>query len=382
LNTINNQNISNEPLVTSAIANRNTAGAAEPTFKSVLSNQINGKQSTNSAKSLEADPSTHAKIKGKNTDSQSENNDDGMTSDKAQVAVTCPIITDLSAQLTLNTNTPINNAAIRLDDFPNQLTTGKEILPQLAIGSTAISTNPQQKTSNLAAPLSFSLDKKTVDTNQSPVTTLPDSLSSTINFPKINELSTTKHSINTEISSTNQTNNLPTTETITSQLATVQPPVTLPIMETIQPSKAEGAYLNTANWQHEVSQKVIWMNNGGHHSATLTLNSPDLGPLQVVIKVNHAQQAEANFISDNHELRQILADSMLQLRDAMKQSGIELGTTNIQTGSNNQHTFNPPSQNTSYSQTKNKAVSNRLIQQVTGATAEIRTQQGMVNTFA
>jgi len=400
LNTINNQNINNEPLSAAAITNKNTVGASEPTFQRVLSQQMSDKQTTHGYRSLEMDLSNQAKTKGKKSGSITEENSEGLASDRAPVALNCP----MTAQQILNIHTPLNNTnkyqsdtginetanvakntqqiVGRLDNYSNQPTKGDEILPQLAINTAVVGNNAQQKPTNLATPINFSLDNNAANTDQASAINLPESLSTTINAPKINEASTTKSALSAELSISTQSNPSLTTEIVTPQFAAMPPSITAPMLATSAPVKTENAYLDTANWQHEVGQKVIWMNNGGHHSATLMLDSPDLGPLQVVIKVNGAQHAEASFISDNLELRQILTDSMLHLRDAMKQSGIELGTTNIQSGGNNQQSFNPPSQNAAYLPAKNKSLSNRLIQQTTVATAHIRTQKGMVNTFA
>ena len=54
------------------------------------------------------------------------------------------------------------------------------------------------------------------------------------------------------------------------------------------------AYPGKPGWDQAISQKVVWMVGAGEQSATLTLNPPDLGPLQVVIHV-HNDQADATF---------------------------------------------------------------------------------------
>ena len=77
-----------------------------------------------------------------------------------------------------------------------------------------------------------------------------------------------------------------------------------------------------------MSQKVVWMVGAMEQSATLTLNPPDLGPLQVVIQV-HNDQADAAFMSDNPDVRQALQDSLGTLRSMMNSSGIQLGDASI-----------------------------------------------------
>ncbi|MGB2831923.1 MAG: flagellar hook-length control protein FliK, partial [Methylotenera sp.] len=62
------------------------------------------------------------------------------------------------------------------------------------------------------------------------------------------------------------------------------------------------AYPGKTGWDQAISQRVVWMVSAGEQSATLTLNPPDLGPLQVVVSV-HNGQADTRFTSDNAEVR-------------------------------------------------------------------------------
>jgi flagellar hook-length control protein FliK len=70
------------------------------------------------------------------------------------------------------------------------------------------------------------------------------------------------------------------------------------------------------------------MVNGGQQSASLTLNPPDLGPMQVVLSVNNLH-ASATFISHQPEVRQALQEAIPKLREMMGQSGIQLGDCNV-----------------------------------------------------
>jgi len=81
-------------------------------------------------------------------------------------------------------------------------------------------------------------------------------------------------------------------------------------------------------WDQAIGQKMVWMIGAGEQSATLTLNPPDLGPLQVVIHV-HNNQADTTFISDNSDVRRALHDGLSNLKDMLGQSGINLGQANI-----------------------------------------------------
>lgn len=84
-------------------------------------------------------------------------------------------------------------------------------------------------------------------------------------------------------------------------------------------------------WNQAIGQKVVWMVAGGEQTASLTLNPPDLGPLQVVIHV-HNNQADATFLSEQADVRRALEDGMDNLRQMMSESGLQLGQANVRSG--------------------------------------------------
>ena len=77
------------------------------------------------------------------------------------------------------------------------------------------------------------------------------------------------------------------------------------------------------------------MVNGGEQSATLTLNPPDLGPLQVVLNVSN-DQASVAFTAAQPEVRQALEQALPKLRETMGEAGITLGNTSVSSGSQEQ----------------------------------------------
>ena len=89
--------------------------------------------------------------------------------------------------------------------------------------------------------------------------------------------------------------------------------------------------VGTPAWDAALGQKVVWMVAGGQQSASLTLNPPDLGPLQVVLHVNNSH-ANATFISAQPEVRQALEAAMPRLREMMSDAGIQLGQASVGTG--------------------------------------------------
>jgi flagellar hook-length control protein FliK len=115
------------------------------------------------------------------------------------------------------------------------------------------------------------------------------------------------------------------------------------------------AFPGKANWNDAISQKVLWMVGTQDQTASLTLNPPDMGPLQVIINVSN-NMVDATFISDNLEVRQALENGMLALRDNMNQSGIVLDQVNIGTSNNPAQSFRQDQQ----AQSNSSARSNQM----------------------
>jgi flagellar hook-length control protein FliK len=126
---------------------------------------------------------------------------------------------------------------------------------------------------------------------------------------------------------------LTTTQTMqatsTSQTANM---AATPAQHTIMP------YPGKEGWNQAIGQRVLWMVGNGQQSATLNLNPPELGPLQIVINV-HNDKADTTFLSDRQEVRQALQDGMDNLREMMKEAGISLGQTNINDRSQQKQEF-------------------------------------------
>ncbi|MES2742109.1 MAG: flagellar hook-length control protein FliK [Pseudomonadota bacterium] len=93
--------------------------------------------------------------------------------------------------------------------------------------------------------------------------------------------------------------------------------------------------VGTPAWDQQLGQKVVWMVAGGEQSASLTLNPPDLGPLQVVLSVSN-DQATATFTAAQPEVRQALEAAMPRLREMMSEAGIELGNATVSAGTSQQ----------------------------------------------
>ncbi len=103
-------------------------------------------------------------------------------------------------------------------------------------------------------------------------------------------------------------------------------------------SSSEIEHLNsrvgTPAWNQSVGQKIVWMVAGGEQTAELTLNPPDLGPMQIVLSVNN-DQANATFISAHPDVRDALESAMPKLRQMMNDAGVQLSGFSVKSESSN-----------------------------------------------
>jgi len=90
------------------------------------------------------------------------------------------------------------------------------------------------------------------------------------------------------------------------------------------------ARVGTQAWDNQVSQRIVYM-VGKEQAATLTLNPPDLGPVQVVLSVSN-DQASVAFSSNQQEVRQALENALPRLREMMGENGIALGNATVDAG--------------------------------------------------
>jgi flagellar hook-length control protein FliK len=90
------------------------------------------------------------------------------------------------------------------------------------------------------------------------------------------------------------------------------------------------ARVGTQAWDNQVSQRIVYM-VGKEQAATLTLNPPDLGPVQVVLNVSN-DGASVAFSSNQQEVRQALENALPRLREMMGENGITLGNATVDAG--------------------------------------------------
>jgi flagellar hook-length control protein FliK len=81
------------------------------------------------------------------------------------------------------------------------------------------------------------------------------------------------------------------------------------------------------------AQVAVWVRDG-LHQAQLNLNPAELGPVQVRIHMD-GQQAQVQFVADHALTREALQMSMGELTQALKQEGLSLGRSDVQSGHSN-----------------------------------------------
>ena len=136
-------------------------------------------------------------------------------------------------------------------------------------------------------------------------------------------------------------------------------------------------------WGNEFNQKITWMATQHQQTAELHLNPPNLGPLDVVLKVS-GDQATALFTSPHAAVRDVVQQALPQLRDMLAGNGITLGNAMVSDQSpKDQQAWQASQQQkgTRGSGTLDATIASGSISAVTTATLAPR-HQGMVDTFA
>lgn len=86
--------------------------------------------------------------------------------------------------------------------------------------------------------------------------------------------------------------------------------------------------LGSNGWTEEFSQKISWMGTQQNQVAELHLNPPNLGPLDVVLKISD-NQATALFTSPHSAVREAVENALPRLREILADNGIMLGNATV-----------------------------------------------------
>jgi flagellar hook-length control protein FliK len=109
------------------------------------------------------------------------------------------------------------------------------------------------------------------------------------------------------------------------------------------------------NWSNDFSQKVVWLAGSDKQSAQITLNPPQMGPIEVSLNMDKGS-ATATFVSANAEVRDAIETAMPRLREMFASAGIELGQTNVGSQSFQQQAGNSDGKSASPQRSNDNAI--------------------------
>ena len=81
--------------------------------------------------------------------------------------------------------------------------------------------------------------------------------------------------------------------------------------------------VGSRTWPGALAERVVWMAQGDHQFARLTLNPPQLGPLEVRVSVSQ-DQASVTFVAGHAAVREALEAAMPRLREMLDQQSLAL----------------------------------------------------------
>lgn len=140
--------------------------------------------------------------------------------------------------------------------------------------------------------------------------------------------------------------------------------------------------VGTNGWSNGLGDQVAWMSRNNQQQAQITLNPPNLGPLQITISLN-SDQLNAQFVSPHAEVRQAIQEAMPQLKEMLASSGIALGQSSVGSEPSRQQHDPSASQRDPSRYQADQAILEGDHGQVHAAPAPvIRGGRGMVDLFA
>ena len=139
--------------------------------------------------------------------------------------------------------------------------------------------------------------------------------------------------------------------------------------------------LSQAAWGDEFGQKITWMATQRNQSAELHLNPPQLGPLDVTLKMN-GDQATATFTSPHAAVRDAIEQAIPRLREMLADSGIMLGNAMVSDQPARHHNEQAAHKTAARDHDTADTTSHEAIAPVETRVSAIRRHNGMVDTFA
>ena len=143
--------------------------------------------------------------------------------------------------------------------------------------------------------------------------------------------------------------------------------------------------LGNSGWAGEFSQKINWVSTQQNQVAELHLNPPDLGPLNVVLKISD-NQATALFTSPHSAVRDAVENALPKLRETLADNGITLGNTTVSDqpprDRNAERFMNQDCSAAAQREGSGEAFGSKSLLTAGAQIASVRRHNGMVDTFA
>ena len=160
------------------------------------------------------------------------------------------------------------------------------------------------------------------------------------------------------------------------QTLTLGLPATNPAAQSTVPSAVPTPF-SSPDWGQAMNQQVLIAAQGQQQFATLHLNPPQLGPLEVHLQ-RHDGQIQAQFVSQHAVVRQAVEAALPQLRDLFTGAGLSLSQTSVGTQGGQGERQQTRSQRGS-SGAANRIEAGGALGASSAQT--LRWQQGLVNTY-
>ncbi|OHX11327.1 flagellar hook-length control protein FliK [Chromobacterium sphagni] len=133
--------------------------------------------------------------------------------------------------------------------------------------------------------------------------------------------------------------------------------------------------LNDPAWGKALGEQMLTMVNMKADKAQIQLNPPQMGPIEITLKMNGTDQAQVLFTAAVPATREALENNMHQLRSMLSSSGIQLTDSQVSSGQSGQ-------QQQAYQQKKGR--SEPVVGEVDGvdALSAIKAARGILSIFA
>lgn len=86
--------------------------------------------------------------------------------------------------------------------------------------------------------------------------------------------------------------------------------------------------VGTPEWNSAVGDRMVWMLKGGVASASMRLNPPEMGPLEIKISIDN-DQANVSFVAQNAGAREALEQALPRLREMLEANNIQLADVDV-----------------------------------------------------